>query len=188
MTELEMKIIEKAKSLLNSGEVNRVIGWKKGEFYHDPSPATFESVESLSEFVYNDFCGANLSKYLIEISKKEGKTAVFMKACDTYSFNQLLKEHRIKRENVLVVGIECNGKLDPAKLDKLGIDGVTEVEYVGDEVIFKTIFGEVKDKKQDVILEKCMACQGSKGYAVSDDKVIINEPTKPDADIFALVA
>ncbi len=187
MTELEMKIIEKAKSLLNSGEVNRVIGWKKGEFYHDPSPATFESVESLSEFVYNDFCGANLSKYLIEISKKEGKTAVFMKPCDTYSFNQLLKEHRIKRENVLVVGIECNGKLDPAKLDKLGIDGVTEEEYVGDEVIFKTIFGEVKAKKQDVILEKCMACQGSKGYAVADDKVIINEPTKPDADRFALV-
>ena len=187
MTELEMKIIEKAKSLLNSGEVNRVIGWKKGEFYHDPSPATFESVESLSEFVYNDFCGANLSKYLIEISKKEGKTAVFMKPCDTYSFNQLLKEHRIKRENVLVVGIECNGKLDPAKLDKLGIDGVTEEEYVGDEVVFKTIFGEVKAKKQDVILEKCMACQGSKGYAVADDKVIINEPAKPDADRFALV-
>lgn len=187
MTELETKIIEKAKELLTSGEVARVVGWKKGEFYHDPSPATFETVESLSEFVYNDFCGANLSKYLIEISKKEGKTAVFLKPCDTYSLNQLLKEHRIKRENVYAVGIECNGKLDPSKLDKLGIDGVTSEEYLGEEVEFKTIFGDVKVKKEDVILEKCMACQGSKGYAVFDDKVVINEPTKPEKDRFALV-
>ena len=70
MSELENKLIEKAKVLLESGEVKRVVGWKKGEFYHDPSPATFETTDGLKEFVYNDFCGANLSKYLIDINKK----------------------------------------------------------------------------------------------------------------------
>ena len=54
-----------------------VIGWKKGEFYFDPVPASFETVEELDGMVYNYFCGANLSKYLIQMSKKEGKTAVF---------------------------------------------------------------------------------------------------------------
>ena len=30
--------------------------------------------ESLEDFVYDGFCGANLSKYMIEASKLEGKT------------------------------------------------------------------------------------------------------------------
>ena len=99
MKEVELKMLERAKELLASGEVARVIGWKKGEFEFDPVPASFETVEELDSFVYNYFCGANLSKYLIQMSKKEGKTAVFLKPCDTYSFNQLVKEHRVKREN-----------------------------------------------------------------------------------------
>ena len=74
MKEVELKMLERAKELLASGEVARVIGWKKGEFFFDPSPASFETVEELDGFVYNYFCGANLSKYLIQIAKKEGKT------------------------------------------------------------------------------------------------------------------
>ncbi len=38
------------------------------------------SVESLKDFVYNGFCGANLSKYMIEASKLEGKTMVCLKS------------------------------------------------------------------------------------------------------------
>ena len=78
MNELEKLMIKRAKELLESGEVQRVIGWTKGEFIHDPSPATFENAEELDNFVYNDFCGANLSKYLIAISKKEGKPPFFL--------------------------------------------------------------------------------------------------------------
>ena len=112
MKDVELKMLERAKALLESGEVARVIGWKKGDFCYDPSPAVFETVEELNEFVYDYFCGANLSKYLINICKKEGKTAVFLKPCDTYSFNQLVKEHRINRENVYVIAVECMAKLD----------------------------------------------------------------------------
>ena len=62
MSELSEKIKARAASLLNSGEVKRVVGWKKGEFCYDPSPATFENETELKDFVYDDFCGANLSK------------------------------------------------------------------------------------------------------------------------------
>ena len=55
MNDIEKALIEKASELLTSGAVSRVVGWKKGEFSYDPSPATFESVQSLDEFVYNDF-------------------------------------------------------------------------------------------------------------------------------------
>ena len=38
MKDVALKMLERATQLLESGEVARVIGWKKGEFYHDPVP------------------------------------------------------------------------------------------------------------------------------------------------------
>lgn len=103
-------IIAKAKEMLSNGTVNRVLGWQKGLFDYDITPAVFNSAEEIDkDFVYNEFCGPNLSKYLIKESRKEGKVLVFLKPCDTYSFNQLIKEHRIIRENILAVGIPCEG-------------------------------------------------------------------------------
>ena len=96
-----------AREKLASGEVKRVLGWEKGEFRYDLTPAFFETEESLNGFVYIGFSGANLSKYLIKARDWEGKTLVFLKPCDTLSFNQLLTEHRIDREKVYVVGAGC---------------------------------------------------------------------------------
>ena len=97
------ELINRAKELLADGTVARVLGWKAGDLPYNPEPAYFETEESLKDFVYNGFCGANLSKYMIEASKLEGKTLVCLKPCDTYSFNQLIKEHRVDREN----GFRC---------------------------------------------------------------------------------
>ena len=105
--------------LLESGAVTRVLGWAKGEFEEDLTPAVFTSKEELEkDFVFGPYCGANLSKYLIKASKGEGKIAVLLKPCDNYSFVQLQKEHRIVRENVYAIGIPCDGMLD-ATGDKL---------------------------------------------------------------------
>ena len=92
------EIIKRAKELLADGTVARVLGWKAGDLPYNPEPAYFETEEDLKDFVYNGFCGANLSKYMIEASKKEGKTMVCLKPCDTYSFNQLIKESRLFTE------------------------------------------------------------------------------------------
>ena len=186
MNELQSAMVKRAAALLESGEVKRVVGWKKGEFAFDPSPATFETAESLGEFVYNDFCGANLSKYLIEISKKEGKTAIFLKPCDSYSFNQLVKEHRVVREKVLVIAVECQGKLSPRKLEENGITGIREERYEGSEAAFDTIYGEKKINKGEVLLDKCLTCK-SKKHAVSDESIIFNEMKAGEFDRFSKV-
>ena len=177
--DIEKSAVALAKDLLSKGEVNRVIGWKKGDFSYDCSPATFD-INNISEMIYTDFCGANLSKYLIEESKKEGKILVFLKPCDTYSFNQLIKEHRIKRENVLVCGIECDGKLDAYKIRDLGADGILSATAVGDTVTVDTLSGKAEYKKDDVLLEKCLCCKG-KTFAVKDTVVgeEKDEPAKP---------
>ena len=186
MKAVELKMLERAKELLSSGEVARVIGWKKGEFEFDPVPATFETVEELDGFVYNYFCGANLSKYLIQMSKKEGKTAVFLKPCDTYSFNQLVKEHRINRENVYVIAVEFLGKLDVNKIKAQGVTGVMGVEVNGTEVKVDSLYGEVVLNKADVVLSKCAVCE--KTHQAKDEEIILTERPARDVDRFAEVA
>ena len=174
MKDVELKMLERAKALLESGEVKRVIGWKKGEFYFDPAPASFETAEELNDFVYNGFCGANLSKYLIQASKKDGKTAIFLKPCDSYSFNQLVKEHRIVCENIHVIAIECQGKLDIEKIKAQGVSAVTEVEENGESVKVSSLYGETELNKADVLLSKCNTCKG-KTHQVKDEEIILHE-------------
>ena len=169
MQGIEKAAKQRAEELLNSGEVARVIGWKEGDVSYDVSPATFTK-ENVQDFAYTPFCGANLSKYLIEESKKEGKTAVFLKPCDTYSFNQLCKEHRINRDNIYVVGIECDGKIDVDKIRVRGVDGILSASDDGENVAVNTLYGEKTLKREDLLLEKCRACKGKK-HMVSDELI-----------------
>ena len=181
MKDVEMKMLERAKALLESGEVARVVGWKKGEFCYDPMPASFESVDELKDFVYNYFCGANLSKYLIQISKKEGKTAVFLKPCDSYSFNQLIKEHRIDKNKVYTVGIECQGKLDSNKFKANGIEVVESFSESVDSVV---VNGK-EFSKDEIVLGKCSVCE--KKLLSYDEVISLNEKRAPSKDRFDVV-
>ena len=102
MQRIAEMMLDKARSLLKDGAVNRVVGWEEGEFFYDLTPAVFGE-DQLDRFVYSGFSGANLSKYMIRESKKEGRALVFLKPCDTFSFNQLLSEHRVDRERVYII-------------------------------------------------------------------------------------
>lgn len=164
-------MIAKAKELLGNSTVNRVLGWETGEFVYDITPAVFESAEELdARFVYNAFCGNNLSKYLIKESRKEGKILVFLKPCDTYSFNQLIKEHRILRENVYVVGIPCDGKTDGEALKAKGVRGITGIREEGDDFVIETLYGEERLARADALLERCTNCK-SKKHVVYDELI-----------------
>lgn len=184
MRDVERKMLERAAELLKSGEAARVVGWKRGEFYFDPSPASFESEAELKDFVYNGFCGSNLSKYLIAASRKPGKTAVFLKPCDTYSFNELVKEHRVARENIYVIGIECQGKLDISKIKAKGIDALTSAEEEGENVAVASPYGDEKFPREEVLLEKCLCCKG-KLHRASDELIVLHEMPDTKNDRFS---
>lgn len=200
MQEITGLMVKRAKELLEAGEVQRVIGWTTGDFCYDVTPAVFTKAEDLEEgkFVYNSFCGSNLSKYLIQTLRNDinavntakamaarkgenpddipgpGKTLVFLKPCDTYSFNQLLTEHRIDKSLVYVIGVACRGMADIEKIKLMGASGITKVIDAGDKLEVKTIYGDKSFDKKDVLLEKCACCKGKEHkYA---DEVIDPEP------------
>ena len=182
------ELINKAKSLLESGEVVRVLGWRKGENVWDVEPAFFGSAEELENFVYNGFCGANLSKYMIEASKLEGKTLVFLKPCDSYSFNQLIKEHRVDREKAYIVGVGCEGKIRIENIDAQGILDVVGADYPNhaENLTVKTLYGDKEVTYKSAMLERCHVCKG-KDHVIYDELMGESVDTV-DADRFAEVA
>ena len=181
------ELIKRAETLLASGEVARVLGWKKGETAWDAEPAFFETAESLQEFVYDGFCGANLSKYMIEAGKKEGKTLVFLKPCDSYSYNQLLREHRVDREKAYIIGVGCKGKLS---VNKISFDGILSVEGAGypdaaETLTVQTLYGTESVAYKNAMLERCHVCKG-KEHVVFDEQIGESADTV-DAERFAEV-
>ncbi len=138
---MQDKLIARAKELLAEGKVQKVVGWKKGLFDDDITPGVFTSAEELDkDFVFNKYCKANLSKYLVKITKNieiqkstvrmnntmakqrdsnaedkpipQAVVLVFLKPNDSYSFTQLLKENRITRNDVYAIGVPCQDTLD----------------------------------------------------------------------------
>ncbi len=181
---MQSEMMKKAAALLADGTVVRVLGWKNGEFVYDPTPAVFETAEELEKgFVYHDFCGSNLSKYLIKLSGKEGKTLVFLKPCDSYSFNQLLTEHRVKRENVYIVGIPCDGKVDPDAVRAAGVDGILSATTEGDTVKISTMYGEETLSREACLLERCKVCK-SHEVVVFDEMLGENGSVNEDCGRF----
>ena len=164
-------LIAKACELLENGTVDRVLGWKNGEFVYDVTPALFKSADELkSEFVFNDFCGANFSKYLVEETRKsDNKVLVFLKPCDTYSFNQLLTEHRFDREKVYAVGIPCEGMADITKVKAAAGDGITAIKAEGDNLVISTLYDDDKAVVcKDVLAERCIVCKSKKHVAYDE--------------------
>ena len=163
-------LVDRAVALLADGTVDRVLGWKVGEFAYDVTPAVFRSADELkAELVWNDFCGANFSKYLIkETGKGNGKVLVFLKPCDTYSFNQLLTEHRFDREKVYAIGVPCNGMLDPKKLKDVA-EGVLSVTDNGETVAIETLYdGVVTVERSTLLPDRCLCCKSKKHVAYDE--------------------
>ena len=180
MQELKNRAIE----LLENGTVARVLGWRIGENTYDPEPAFFDSVDAMEGFVYNNFCGANLSKYMIEADKLEGKTLVCLKPCDSYSYNQLLAEHRVTREKAYIIGVGCKGKLSIENVKCSGVKGILSVTDT-DPLQVKTLYGDTEVPYKTAMLNRCHVCKG-KEHVVYDELIGESEDTTT-ADRFAEV-
>ncbi len=172
-------LIDKANELLSSGKIDRILGWSKGEFDYDQTPSIFYSTEMMEKnFVFDDFSGANFSKYLVaETRKGDNKVLVFLKPCDTYSFNQLLTEHRFDKEKVYAIGIPCDGMVDVKKVKDLVGDGVVSIKAEGDNLVVETLYDGIKTiSKKDALQERCVNCK-SKKHVYYDE--LIGEDGEP---------
>ena len=160
MEKINKKIIETAKLALENGDVDKIIGWSKGDTFDDSYPVFIVDADKADSLVWDCFCVNNLSKYLIQQLKDNKKVGVFLKGCDSRAFNQIVKDNRIDREKVVIYGVGCPGMIDPEKIKKEGLNkGLLSVKRSGDELIFIKKDGEQKVLAREFEYDKCLKCR-----------------------------
>ena len=160
---MQRMMIDRAKELLASGQVSRVLGWEQGEHSWDRTPAFFDggNIENLK---YDGFCGPNVSKYLVAEAAKEGTVLAFLKPCDSWSFNQLATEHRINTDKVYAIGVGCRGKIDVEKI-RANAPVILEKYRAG-------LYARMKEILQDTQIEETRILQEAALYS---DKICVDE-------------
>ena len=159
---MEDKLRDIVRKLLAEGEIDYFIGYCQASEPHHVVPCFVTREDEARELVWGALCVQNLSKYVLQARDLEGKVGVLVKGCDARAIVELLKQHQIERDRVVVVGVPCQGQVDARKLEKvLGVsmEEVKRVEDAGDEFLISV--GEEKRKvaKEHVLRDKCFFCK-----------------------------
>ena len=114
MNSQEQGIRDAARQYLEGGEVTCVIGYERSKGDAVRPAFIYEAAEA-DRLVWSAECNLNLVTYLhnFKHSPRRGvpvpKVAVVVRPCDARSVVLLLHEEQIKRENVKVIGVTCQG-------------------------------------------------------------------------------
>lgn len=183
---MQEELKKRALELLKEKKVDCIIGWRKGLFDWDLTPSMFRDAADFEKnFVYNDFSAANLSKYLVKMKGTQEKFLLFLKPCDTYSFTQLLKEHRIDRDKAYVIGIPCTGKIDIKKMKKVAGEDILSAGCTDGILHCKTLEGVKEYPVKEMLSERCLNCKS--GLHVTYDELIGEEGEVKESGRFDMV-
>ncbi|MGD0235588.1 MAG: 4Fe-4S dicluster domain-containing protein [Syntrophorhabdales bacterium] len=149
------RLKEIVRTILPSVDV--VIGYKKGLDALHPVPCFVTSADEIDALILNPACVHNLAAYLPALKKK---AAVVVKGCDSRTVVQLGQEGLIKRENVVVIGVPCQGVLSaPKVLSAINHQPVIEATFEDDTLVVKTKKDETRLPLRDVLSGKCLTCR-----------------------------
>ncbi len=127
---------DRARELLASGEVKLVIGYGAGYTSGRVAPVFLTDADETDRLIFDHRCVYNLVTYL---KKPEivsmGKVAIVVKGCDARAINVLLLENQLNREDILILGMVCEGVGDP-------IEEKCESCLVNTPPLYDDLFGE----------------------------------------------
>ena len=185
MSDIETKIREEAKRVLESGDVSVVIGWGAGSVPFKTTPVFIGKPEDADKLVWNPACVNNLAVYLPRMAKDK-KVGIVAKPCDIRSIIALIQEKQIKRENVHIIGLGCGGVVDAANLDDqdFHLRDVTALEWVDDGLNVTTTSGSHILDCGSCLRDMCIVCT-KREPAICDAK--LGEAVEPqDGTVCAL--
>lgn len=158
------------KSIVQRDDVKYVIGYKPGSYGWRVAPAFARTPDEVDEFIFSPLCVNNLATYLMmerrnplpEAKKDAGKKiGIVAKGCDARAIGNILQEHGLTREDMIIVGVPCRGVIDPAKMrQKFGevVERVTIDER--DDTYLVSIGGVLSEvAKAELLSEACAACR-----------------------------
>ena len=156
MPELTNKIKEVARNLLQQKKVDLVIGFAPGTMPSYSTPCFVRQDEEVDSLIWDSFCENNLAKYLV---KRSEKVAIVAKGCDVRAVVELIKENQIRRDQVVIIGIPCQGMVDRRMVESaLERKEIREVKEKHGELIIKgDDFKEVLNR-DEFLYPSCKTC------------------------------
>jgi len=105
-----------SRKLLVEGDVAVIIGYRDGIWENSTRPCFATSPAETQQLVWNQRCANNLTAYLTrpEILRL-GRPAVVVKGCDARAIDVLVPERQILRDDVVLVGVVCDGVIDSSR-------------------------------------------------------------------------
>jgi hypothetical protein len=74
---MQGELIKRAAELMEDGTVNRVLGWQKGQFDYDITPAVFTSVDDLRKLRLQDSAEITFPSICAQSQRSRAKSLSF---------------------------------------------------------------------------------------------------------------
>lgn len=150
------EIREVAKKLLREKQVELVIGYEQGTLPMRTRPVFVRSEEEADRLIWTGWCENDLVGYL---AGRDGRTAIVAKACSVRAIVNCIRESRLKREDVVIIGVRCKGILDRGRVqDLLKGRTLTDAAIEGDELVLSGSDFEERVPCKTVLREECLYC------------------------------
>jgi ferredoxin len=189
MTAYTEKIREIARRLLKECKVEMVIGFRAGSMPMMTEPCVIRTPEQVDQLVWDSNCGINLANYLT--NRKEEKIGVLAKGCDSRNIVTHILENKIQREQLVVIGVPCQGMIDKRKIAMETEGEILAVEEADDTLTVTTADGQAQYAKADMLQSNCSVCQ-HRNPVIHDemaaDPVEEQDGVDPYADVKAIEA
>jgi ferredoxin len=157
--EMEQKLRNEARALLEQGKVDYIIGFEPGSLKFTTTPLITKDKDDVARLVINPIIVNTLSVFLTEL---KGRVGIVAKGCDSRSIVSLIQDNKVAREDVVIIGIPCPGLIDLKKVEKLvgkDRDEIDDIAREGDKVAI-TVSGEKKEfPATEVLFDDCLACE-----------------------------
>jgi len=159
MKEMEQKLQEEARALLEQGKVDYIIGFEPGSLKFTTTPLITRNKEDVERLVINPFIVNNLSAFLTEL---QGRVGIVVKGCDSRSLVSLIQDNKVVREDVVIIGIPCPGLIDLSKVELVtgkDRDELDDIAWQGDKVTVKFDGEEKVFPTEEVLFDNCLGCE-----------------------------
>lgn len=175
MTAIQDALRKRAKELLESGEIKYLIGWEATQTDGKMRTAFIDTAEEADKLVWNKNCKTSTAAYLLDDRWPAGKIGICVRGCDSRAVNRMVIDKQVKRENLYLIGIPCEGvdnavcercgHRNPMSYDELLGEAVAEIpaneRFLKVDEIDKLPFEERRahwDKQFDKCI-RCYACR-----------------------------
>ncbi|MFC2018598.1 4Fe-4S dicluster domain-containing protein [Chloroflexota bacterium] len=157
MDDLIKAVREKARQLLEEGQVDLVVGFEDSVLPLRSTPCFIRTPQEVERLTWGSGCENNLAKFLKDT---QGKVAIVAKGCDTRAIVGLIQEKQVDRDRVVILGMPCRGMIDRARVERLlGERELLSVEEKGEKVVLKGRDFEEVQPRVDLLHQTCKVCR-----------------------------